>query len=96
MFLKTSSNILLDDILPFSRQRSELSLLLSIAWIRFERPLASDADPGCLSQILDPDFCPSRIQKQNQNRGVTKNLLSHHFFVATNITKLKIILILNW
>jgi hypothetical protein len=37
----------------------------------------SVADPGCLSQIPDPDFCPyripdlgSRIQKQKQKRGV--------------------------
>ncbi len=49
--------------------------------------------------IPDPDFYPfripdlgSRIQKQQQKRGVKKNLLSKPFFVATNFTKLKIIL----
>jgi len=34
----------------------------------------------------------SRIQKQKQKKGVKKNLLSNLFFVATNFTKLKIIL----
>jgi hypothetical protein len=40
----------------------------------------SVADPGCLSRIPDPDFYPfripdlgSRIQKQQQKRGVKKN-----------------------
>jgi hypothetical protein len=44
----------------------------------------SVADPGCLSRIPDPDFYParipdlgSRIQKQQQKRGVKKNLLSY-------------------
>ena len=47
----------------------------------------SVADPGCLSRIPDPDFYPSRIpdrgpqiQKQQQMRGVKKNLLSYLFF----------------
>ncbi len=42
--------------------------------------LSSVADPGCLSRIPDPDFYPSRIsdpgsriQKQQQKRGVKKN-----------------------
>jgi len=58
----------------------------------FPRVLSSVADPGCLSRIPDPDFYPSRIpdlgsriQKQQQKRGVKKNLLS----------KLKIILVLK-
>ena len=57
----------------------------------------SVADPGCLSQIPDPDFYPSRIpdlgsriQKQQQKRGVKKNLL-YLYFEATNFTKLQII-----
>jgi hypothetical protein len=51
----------------------------------------SVADPGCLSRVPDPDFYPSRIpdpgsriQKQQQKRGVKKNfchtfLCSHKF-----------------
>jgi hypothetical protein len=35
-------------------------------------------DLGCLSWIPDPDFCPSRIQKQQQKIEVKKIL----FFVA--------------
>jgi hypothetical protein len=60
------------------------------------------ADPGCFGMFIpDPDFCPSqipipnigsRIQKQQQKRGVKKNLLPYFFFVATKITKLKITL----
>ena len=44
----------------------------------------SVADPGCLSLIPDPDFYPSRIpdlgsriKKQQQKRGVKKNLMSY-------------------
>jgi hypothetical protein len=51
--------------------------------------------------IPDPDFCPSwipdlesRTQKQEQKIRVKKNCCPI-FFVATNITKLKIILCLN-
>ncbi len=61
----------------------------------------SVADPGCLSRIPDPDFYPSqipdlgsRIQKQQQKRGVKKIFL-HTFYVATNFTKLNIILVLK-
>ncbi len=43
--------------------------------------LCSVADPGCLSRIPDPDFFPSRIQKQQQKREIE--------------TKLKIILVLK-
>jgi hypothetical protein len=42
---------------------------------------SSVADPGCLSRIPDPDFHPSRIpdprsriQKQQQKRGVKKKI----------------------
>jgi hypothetical protein len=47
----------------------------------------SVADPGCLSRIPDPDFYPSRIpdlgsriQKQQQKRGV-KKICCHTFFL---------------
>jgi hypothetical protein len=41
----------------------------------------SVANPGCLSRIPDPDsnHPGSRIQKQQQKRGVKKNLLSYLF-----------------
>jgi hypothetical protein len=49
------------------------------------------ADPGCLSRIPDSDFYPSRIsdpgsriQKQQQKRGVKKSLLSYLFFISQN------------
>jgi hypothetical protein len=48
----------------------------------------SVADPGCLSRIPDPDFYPSRIpnlgsriQKQEQKRGVKK--ICCHTFVCS-------------
>jgi hypothetical protein len=52
-------------------------------------------DPGCLSRIPDPDFYPSRIQdlgsriqNQEQKRGVNKNLLylfcGHKFHKMVN------------
>jgi hypothetical protein len=52
-------------------------------------PDGSVADPGCLSRIPDPDFYPSRIQKQQQKRGVKKNcchnlLCSHKFHKIAN------------
>jgi hypothetical protein len=51
-------------------------------------------DPG--SRISDPGFripdLGSRIQKQQQKRGVKKKFVVKPFFVATNFTKLKIIL----
>jgi hypothetical protein len=56
----------------------------------------SVADPGCLARSPDPDFCPSRIpdpKMATKERGEKKCCT---FFVATKITKLKIILILNW
>jgi hypothetical protein len=61
----------------------------------------SVADLGCLSRIPDLDFYPSRIpdlgsriQKQQQKREV-KKVSCHTFFVATNLTKLNIILLLK-
>jgi hypothetical protein len=47
---------------------------------------SSVADPGCLSRIQDPDFLPildlgSRIQKQQQKRGV-KKICCHTFFCS--------------
>ncbi len=57
--------------------------------------LSCVADPGCFSRfwflsISDPE---SRIQNQQQKRGVKKNFVIS-FFVAINITKLKIVLFL--
>jgi hypothetical protein len=79
------------DFLPFFRQRSGLPLLLSIALIRFER---------LLTTVADHDFCPSRTPdhgyKNRNKREGRKKFVVPVFFVATNITKLKIILILNW
>ncbi len=53
------------------------------------------ADPGCLSRIPDPDFYPSRIpdlgsriQKQQQKRGVKKNCC-HTFFCSYKFRKIE-------
>jgi hypothetical protein len=61
------------------------------------------ADPGCLSRIPDPDFYPSRIpdhgsrildpKTATKDRG-EKFFFVKPFFVATNFTKLNIILFL--
>jgi hypothetical protein len=63
------------------------------------QPRNSVADPGCFSQIPDPDFLPipdPRSKNLNKSeRGVKKNLLSYLFFVATNFTKFKIIIFLK-
>ncbi len=52
--------------------------------------------------IPDPDFYPSRIpdlgsriQKQQEKRGVKKKFVVITFYVATNFTKLQIILVLK-
>ncbi len=45
-------------------------------------------------RILDV-YPGSRIQKRQQKRGVKKNLVIP-LYVATNFTKLKIILVLKW
>jgi hypothetical protein len=53
------------------------------------------ADPGCLSRIPDPDFYPSRIpdpKTATKERG-EKNFVVIPFYVATNFTKLNIILV---
>jgi hypothetical protein len=62
------------------------------------------ADPGCLSRIPDPDFYPSRIpnlgsripdpKTTTKERG-EKKLVVITFYVATNFTKLQIILVLS-
>ncbi len=65
------------------------------------RPKTSVADPGCLFRIPDPNFYPfripdfgSRIQKQQQERG-EKIFVVIPLYVATNFTKLKMILVLK-
>jgi hypothetical protein len=64
---------------------------------------SSVADPGCLSRIPDPDFYPSqipdlgsRIQKTATKERVEKKIVFIPFYVATNYTKLKIILVLKF
>jgi hypothetical protein len=60
-------------------------------------PVFSVADRGCLSRIPDPDFYPFRIpdpKSATKERG-EKKLVVIPFFVATNFTKLKIILFLK-
>jgi hypothetical protein len=58
---------------------------------------SSVADPGCLSRIPFPDFCPSWIPdpKTGTKKKGEKKFVVLPFFLATNITKLKIILVLN-
>jgi hypothetical protein len=53
---------------------------------------SSVADPGCLSRIPDPDFYPSRIPDP---KTATKERGEKKFVVATNFTKLQIILVLK-
>jgi hypothetical protein len=51
-------------------------------------------DPECLSRIPDPETYPSRILDP---KTATKEKICYPtFFVAPNITKLKLILFLNW
>jgi hypothetical protein len=67
-------------------------------------PPSSIADPGCLSRTPDPGFfthprsripdLESWIQKPQQKRG-DKKFAVIPFFVATNFTKLKIIIFLK-
>jgi hypothetical protein len=63
---------------------------------------SSVADPGCLSRIPDPDFYLFRIpddpgsripdpKTATKERG-EKKIVVKPFFIATNFTKLKIIL----
>ncbi len=57
----------------------------------------SVADPGCLSRIPDPDFYPSRIpdpKTTTKERG-EKKFYVIPFYLATNLTKLYIILVLK-
>jgi hypothetical protein len=59
--------------------------------------ITSVADPGCLSRIPDPDFYPSRIpdpKTATKERG-DKKFVVMTFYVATNFTKLQIILVLK-
>ncbi len=64
-----------------------------------ETVFSSVADPGCLSRIPDSDFYPSWIPdpKTATKESSEKIFLSYRvpFYVATNFTKLKIILVLK-
>ncbi len=57
----------------------------------------SVADPGCLFQIPDPDFFPSRIPdpKTATKERDEKKFDGIPFYEATNFTKLYIILVLK-
>jgi hypothetical protein len=60
---------------------------------------SSVADPGCLFRIPDPDFYPSRSRipdpkTATKERGEKKFVIIP-FYVATNLKKLKIILVLK-
>ncbi len=62
---------------------------------------SSVAYPGCLSRIPDPDFYPSRIpdprSKNSNKREGWKKFVVITLYVATNFTKLHIILVLmSW
>jgi hypothetical protein len=64
-------------------------------WAR--QVMCSVADPGCLSRIPDPDFYPSRIpdpKTATKERG-EKKIFVMTFYVATNFTKLQIVLVLK-
>jgi hypothetical protein len=73
------------------RLSQKLATLNCLVKLRSVMAPASVADPGCLSRILIFVHPGSRIQKQQQ-RGGGKIFLTFLFFVATNFTKLKIIL----
>jgi hypothetical protein len=47
-----------------------------------------------VSSVADPGYI-SRIQKQQQKRGVKKKFVVITFYVSTNFTKLQIILVLK-
>ncbi len=48
----------------------------------------SVADPGCLSRIPDPDFYPSRIQKQQKRKKISQNLILFNFLNFPRIIEL--------
>ncbi len=70
----------------YATQCTDSRIWMCVKMSRFRNLLGSVADPGYLSRILifthpgsrisDPG---SRIQKQQQKRGVVKNLLSYLF-----------------
>jgi hypothetical protein len=64
--------------------------------VKSECIFVSVADPGCLSPIPDPDFyqwIPDPKTATKERGG--KKFVVQYFFVATNFTKCKIILLLN-
>ncbi len=54
--------------------------------------MASVADPGCLSRILDPDFYPSRISdpgsKNSKKREGLKKICCHNFLCSHKFHKI--------
>jgi hypothetical protein len=64
---------------------------------QFNALIFSVADMGCSPRKLNTDFYPSRIpdtKTSTKERG-EKKIVAISFFVATNFTKLKIILLLK-
>jgi hypothetical protein len=57
--------------------------------------LCSVEDPGCLSRLPDPEFWPSRTQKQQQKRGVNK-ICYPTFFCSHKFHKIVNYLFLDW
>jgi hypothetical protein len=73
-----------------------VELLVRLA-ARAHRPEDSVADPGCLCRLPYPDFYPSRIpdpKTATKERG-EKKIVVIPFYLATNFTKLNIILVLK-
>ncbi len=81
---------------PYLKEPKSLQIRMTMTHWYFTE--SSVADPGCLSRIPDPDFYPSRISdpgsKNSKKREGWKKNFCHNFFVATNFTKLHIILVL--
>ncbi len=74
-------------------------LVLAHTLQRHRCAMDSVADPVCLSRILILTHPGSRISdpgsRNSNKRGVKKKFVVEPFFVATNFTKLKIILFLK-
>jgi hypothetical protein len=83
---------------PSQRYSRRVRCSISVRVIRYKPIFTSSvADPGCLSPIPDPDFYPSRIPdpKTATKERDEKKCVVIPFYVATNFTKLKIILVLK-
>ncbi len=72
--LKLAIRLHFDSFFLKCLKRNQISKILE-----FLRVNISFADPGCISWFLSILDLGSRIQKQQQKRGLTKNLLSYLF-----------------